>query len=121
MQSVLLAVVVPLAAVVVNAAARWLRAKTAALLNGIDANWRYAIEEAAQLAVDAAEQSALAGLIGAAAEEKKRFACDFAERYLAQFNIRVDLDVIADLIEVEVRRQFGKPAANEDGVHALGD
>jgi len=53
-------------------------------------------------------QSGLAGLIERTAEAKKHYACDVAERYLARFGVNLDFDVLADMIEAEVLKQFGK-------------
>ena len=84
----------------------WLRVKAKEGLSFLDETTRAAVEEAVHIAVRAAEQSGLAGLIERSAEAKKRYACEFAEKYLAQWGIGIDLDVIADMIEAEVKRQF---------------
>jgi Bacteriophage holin of superfamily 6 (Holin_LLH) len=94
--------------VVVKFLVDWLRAKTNELMLGLDQQARWAVNEAVEIAVRSAEQSGLAGLIEGSAEAKKRYACDFAEKYLAGFGIKLDLDVLADMIEAEVLRQFGK-------------
>jgi flagellar motor component MotA len=84
----------------------WLKAKSKSLLQELDMETREALYEAVRIAVTSAEQSGLAGLIERSAEAKKRYACAFAEKYLAQWGIGIDLDVIADMIEAEVKRQF---------------
>ena len=53
---------------------------------------------AVELAVEAAEQIFGPGK----GEEKKQYAIQAAEKYLAEFGLVIDLDVIADAIEHEV-------------------
>ena len=108
LQGALLAVVTAVVPVLVKLLADWVQAHVAEVMNEIDQDLRYVIDEAVRIAVSAAEQSGLAKLIKNEAEEKKRFACEVAERYLAQYGVVVDLDVLADLIEAEVLRQFNR-------------
>lgn len=100
----ILAAILPIA---IKLLADWVKAKSAEILSGVDDSTRWAIDSAITIAVAAAEQSGLAGLIAKTAEAKKRYAIDAAERYLASMGISFDLDVIADMIEAEVLRQFG--------------
>lgn len=108
LQLVLQALLAAALPVIVKFLVDWLKAKTSELMLGLDQQTRWAINEAVEIAVRSAEQSGLAGLIEESAEAKKRYACDFAEKYLARFGIILDLDVLADMIEAEVLRQFGK-------------
>ena len=62
---------------------------------------------AARIAVFAAEQSGLAGLIVNTATSKKAYAVGVAEQWLAARKINLDLDIIANAIEAAVREEFG--------------
>jgi hypothetical protein len=66
------------------------------------------IDKAVQGAVWAAEQSGLTGTLVEAgkslAEQKKQYALNLAQNYLAQYGIQADLSVIDGLIEVQVLR-----------------
>lgn len=106
-QTVLEAVLALALPVVVGYVATWLRAQRAALLAKLSDREREILLQAVEIAVRAAEQSGLAGYISDVAESKKRFALEAAERYLANFGLVMDLDVLSDMIESEVRRQFG--------------
>jgi len=108
LQNVLVAVLSAVVPILVKLLADWIRVKSAEMLNGIDQNLRYTIEQAVRIAVQAAEQSGLAGHIAKEAQAKKAYACEFAEKYLEQFGIVIDLDVLADMIEAEVLEQFKK-------------
>ena len=63
------------------------------------------LDKAVQGAVLAAEQSGLSSLIQNAAAQKKRFALDFAFKYLDEHGLRVDPNVVDGLIEAEIMRQ----------------
>ena len=103
----ILAIALP---VLVGYAVVWLRAKQREIVAGLTDNQRWMVTEAVRTAVEAAEQSGLAGHIGNMADEKKRFAIVSAERYLYNAGLSIDLDVLSDMIEAEVYRQFRKPA-----------
>jgi hypothetical protein len=60
------------------------------------------LDKAVELAVLAAEQSGLAGLIQNEGQKKKEFAVRFAERYLKEHGLKVELDVVADMIEAQL-------------------
>lgn len=64
----------------------------------------FALEEAARMAVMAAEQSNLAGLV----KEKKAFALKIAEDYLALKGIKVDLHLIDAAVEAAVFEEINK-------------
>ena len=81
---------------------KWIGLQKARLDDLLDENIRDIINEAVRIAVMAAEQSGLADLIGEQYKGKKEFALDVAEKYLAQYGITLDLDVLANLIEAEV-------------------
>ena len=109
-QVVLEAVLALLLPVLVGYAVVWLRAKQKEIMAGLTDKQRWMLENAVDMAVKAAEQSGLAGHIGNAMGEKKRFAIDVAERYLVSMGLGgLDLDPLADMIEAEVYRQFKRP------------
>jgi len=60
------------------------------------------LEEAAKIAVTAAEQAGAAELI----EDKKSYAMDIAERWLEQHGIVLDIELIDAAIEAAVYKQF---------------
>jgi hypothetical protein len=73
------------------------------------------IDSAVQSAVQAAEQSGLAGLIGNIGAEKKAYAMRMAAQYLKQHDIGVDEQLLSGLIESQLlgamlaaRAQSGK-------------
>ena len=76
--------------VVVGYAITWLRAQREALLARLDEKARFMVQDAVRIAVQAAEQSGLAKHIADKAEEKKRFALDFAENSTERFLRGVD-------------------------------
>jgi hypothetical protein len=60
------------------------------------------LDKAVHTAVLAAEQSGLTGAIQNVAAQKKRYAVDFAFKYLAEHGLRVDPMVVNGLIEAQV-------------------
>jgi len=62
----------------------------------------YLLEEAAKVAVTAAEQAGAAELI----EDKKSYAMDIAERWLAEHGIHLDIELIDAAVEAAVYQQF---------------
>ena len=60
------------------------------------------LEEAAKVAVTAAEQAGTAYLIN----DKKAYAMDIAERWLAEHGIHLDIELIDAAIEAAVYKQF---------------
>ena len=60
------------------------------------------LEEAAKVAVTAAEQAGAAKLIS----DKKVYAMDIAERWLAEHGIHLDIELIDAAVEAAVYRQF---------------
>jgi hypothetical protein len=60
------------------------------------------LDKAVQRAVLAAEQSGLTGVIQNVAVQKKRYAVEFAFKYLAEHGLRVDPSVVNGLIEAQV-------------------
>ena len=62
----------------------------------------YLLEEAAKVAVTAAEQAGAAKLIS----DKKAYAMDIAERWLAEHGIHLDIELIDAAVEAAVYKQF---------------
>lgn len=73
-----------------------------------------AIEDAAAMAVKAAEQSGIGGIILNEAKAKKELALDIAQRYLDAKGIKVDIRLLEAAIEAAVWSEFNKdnPAKN---------
>jgi len=87
---------------------KWLAIQKTKLEQGMEEETLFIIKEAVRIAVLAAEQSGLADLLGETYKDKKAFALAAAERFLNQYGITIDLDVLADLIEAAVMEQFNK-------------
>lgn len=64
----------------------------------------WVIEGIASIAVKAAEQAAVAGLIA----EKKDYAVEIAQQYLLERGLKINLDVIEAAIEAAVYSEFNK-------------
>lgn len=115
LEAVLIAILPPLAAAMVawmlaKAKEGWARAK----------RWNPTvtdlIEEAAKFAVRAAEQAGAAELIA----DKKAYALQIAEAWLAQRNITTDLDLIDAAIEAAVLELFSDDKPEETPEEAFG-
>ena len=70
----------------------------------LDTGFIWMLDEAVRVAVLAAEQANLAGFI----EDKKVYAMDVAEKWLAERGFKIDLGVLADRIEAAVMEEFNK-------------
>ena len=98
--------------IIAGMVAAWL----AGLIKGAWANahqiageeWSWALDMAASMAVQAAEQMELAGLI----KDKKDYACATAQSYLDARGINVDLDLIEAAIEQAVMVHFPKDSSS---------
>ena len=66
------------------------------------------LERAAEFAVQAAEKLELSQLLAEQYENKKEAAIDIAERWLMEQGLVIDIDLIADAIEVAVAKLFPK-------------
>jgi hypothetical protein len=62
------------------------------------------LERAAEMAVRAAEQAGAANII----DDKKAYALEVAEKWLALRGLRIDLDLIAAAIEAAVKTEFNQ-------------
>ena len=68
--------------------------------------WKWALDTAASMAVRAAEQMKITGLI----EDKKDFAVATVEAYLDEHGLKVDLSLVEVAIEAAVNSYFPKSA-----------
>ena len=108
LESVIKAVVPIVAAALVTVAFQWIGVQKKKAELALGEQWSWALGEAARIAVTSAEQSGLADLLTDYVGGKKQYAIDVAEKYLVSIGVPIDLDLIADLIEAEVLKQFGK-------------
>ena len=77
----------------------WLIQKIRAIGGDINENTMYAIRAAVNIAVTAAEQAGVAGLI----EDKKAYALELAQSYLGKQKIKIDLVLLDGIIESAVK------------------
>lgn len=108
LETVLTAVITVAAPFLIKALFDWLKLQQGEAERWAGQELTDVMRRAVVIAVRAAEQSGLADIIGEAYEGKKDFAIAIAERYLVSIGVEFDLDVIADMIEAEVLRQFPK-------------
>lgn len=119
--SLLLVLALP---IVIAAAVQHYRVMTARLTQNLSEDQRELLVKAVKLAVQVAEQSGiLEGLVG---EEKRDRAIKYAQDYLRQRGITLDVGMLVNLIEDEVRKQFNNeptatvlPAADDKAANAL--
>jgi hypothetical protein len=93
-----------LAPIVLGFVAAWLKSKRDAVRAGMTTDELYLLDSLSTVAVQAAEQAKLAGLI----KEKKNYAVDIMVNYLTSRGVKIDLKAIDALIEAAVLREFGK-------------
>lgn len=98
-------VVVPALAALVIAGVRKLWSETQSRAPDV----AYYIREAAKISVSAAEQSGAAGFI----KDKKEYALELAEAWLAEQKITVDVRLIEAAIEAAVYDEINKPKLAE--------
>jgi hypothetical protein len=97
--------------VVIAAAFQHYRVMTRQLDNKIGADRRVQLVNIVKLAVQVAEQAGiLDNLVG---PEKRQAAIDFAENYLKSRGVDLDVGMLADLVEQEVRLQIQTPTPPE--------
>lgn len=114
LSELLQAVLLAMASVIASSLAAFLVAKAARewqKFKATNPDYSYVIEEAASLAVKAAEQLGMAGKL----EDKKTYAIDAAERFLKAKGLSIDLDIIADAIEAAVFEELNKFRASGQG------
>ena len=101
---VILAAVLPILAVFVVQYLRALAVKYSAEAKNQWPDAFVVVESIAAQVVAAAEQAGAAGFI----DSKIDYALELAEKWLAEYDFDIDLDLIRAAIEAEVKRQFGK-------------
>ena len=110
LEAVLIAVLPPLAVAVVGlviALARkaWMQARDSFAPQITDL-----LEDAAKMAVRAAEQAGIAELI----DDKKQYAIEIVELWLEARHVSVDIDLIDAAIEAAVLKEFNKPELKDN-------
>ena len=103
LQKMLVAILPIVASAVVGLLYTMIRAKWAEF-KGNQPQWGYAIEQAASLAIKAAEQAGAAGYV----DDKKKYALDVAERWLKLNRVPIDLDLIDAAIEAAVFKELNQ-------------
>lgn len=83
---------------------QWVRAQIQIAMDKLNDNQRAILNEAARIAVLAAEQMNLAGKVA----DKKAFAVDFAQKYLDEHGIIISLGTIEGAIEAAVMSEFNQ-------------
>lgn len=89
---------------------KWVKAKTDAALAELEENSpsiHWLLTEAADMAVKAAEQLGLSGVI----EDKREYAFQIVQAYLDAKDIDIDVELIYAAIEAAVIENFPKKAA----------
>ena len=103
LQQVLVVIVPPLAAL----AAAWVVQEIRKIGKGINSDTMTKINWAVAMAVNAAEQAGAAKLI----TDKKKYAIDLAQQYMAKAGVTVDLTLLDGLIEAAVKTEINKEPA----------
>lgn len=91
----------------------WLRSRINELKQGLSSDKLKIIESIGSLAVRAAEQAGLTGVLRGGSA-KKSYAVEAAQRYFDRLDIKIDVESIATLIEAEVIRNFSSSAPPVD-------
>lgn len=100
-----LGIVVPvLASLLAGLLIAWIKKLVEEIKAKMDHRFIWMLDEAVRVAVLAAEQANLAGFV----EDKKAYAIDVAEKWLAARGFKVDLGILADQIEAAVMEEFNK-------------
>jgi len=100
-----LGIVVPvLASLLAGLLIAWIKKLVEEIKVKMDGRFMWMLDEAVRVAVRAAEQANLAGFV----EDKKSYAIDVAEKWLAARGFKVDLGILADQIEAAVMEEFNK-------------
>lgn len=98
----ILVVVLPILATFV---VQWLKAKVAAVKNGMDADLFWRLEQAALIVVKAAEQMHANETI----QDKKKYALALLNDFLMTRGIKLDLNMLEALVESAVLTEFNRP------------
>ncbi len=103
-QEILLVMLPFIAASVTTYVIKLIQKIEAEIKNATDEEWLWLLDEGARIAVRAAEQLGLAGLI----RDKKEYAMNFVRDFLASRGMNVDLNTISAAIEAAVLEEFNK-------------
>ena len=98
------AVLPVLAAALAALVIAWIRKVIAEIKQKLDDRALWLLQEATTIAVQAAEQMNLSGQIA----DKKKYAMDLAEKWLASHGVKIDISVIEAAIEAAVLTEFNK-------------
>jgi hypothetical protein len=98
--------------IVIAAAVQHYRVMTSRLKARVGEEQFDIIQRALAMAVTVAEQTGITeGLLG---PEQRAKAIKFAQDYLAQRGVKIDVDKLATLVETEIRKQIESPTAPVD-------
>ena len=100
-ETVLLSILPLLAAQVVALLFAWIK-KIWADIKASKPNLAYWLEAGAHIAVKAAEQGGIAGYV----EDKKQYAIEYLEKFMAEKGLVVDVDLIVGAVEAAVLDVF---------------
>jgi len=120
LQKIAVDVVTILAPVAVAFVAAWLSRQTQLVKAKLNAEQWKLITSVVDAAVVAAEQSGLAGYIKDLGSEKRDYALNYAQKFLAQYKITVDTQVLYKLIEQAVYDNFQWRKLPDEGVGVGG-
>lgn len=95
--------------IVVAAAFQWVRVKSAEFKQNLSKENLAILETGIGMAVRAAEQAGLSGVLASGAE-KKDYAINAVQAYLNRAGVPVDVAEISTLLEAEVHKQFSNYA-----------
>jgi hypothetical protein len=89
---------------------QWLRQRSAEIRSRLSAQQQHFIDSAINIAVRAAEQAGLAQQLAGGGQAKKAYAVKAAQDYLNRIGVKLDVPMLATLIEAEVHKQFSNAA-----------
>lgn len=102
---------------IVPLVAAWLLGKTVKIavdawtaFKAQNADAAYQIELAVEFGMKAAEQNGLIGELAKLGLSKKEFAIDYAQKWLAAQNVKIDPQLLDGLVEAKVQELFPKDA-----------
>ncbi len=98
----------------------WLRSRIDELKQDFNGDQLKIIESVGSLAVRAAEQAGLTGVLHGGSA-KKSYAVEAAQRYFDRLDIDLDVEPIAALVEAEVIRNFSSSAPPADTLGARAE
>jgi len=110
-ENLMLAFLPVLASLAAGALIAWIR-KSWAEFKELRPDIAYYLEQAANMAVTAAEQAGAQGFI----EDKKNYALDIAQRYLDAKGIKVDIELIEAAIEAAVLTEINGGQVKERAI-----